>query len=91
MRVNTVEEAWREADKLFPTDYIENPMMSRLAGHSIYTSTVEDVKYSNYWISDLQARLEVNLGVTTINIWIENNENADKISRALELFKNELV
>ena len=69
MKVNSREQAWIEADKLFPTDYIKDEMKSDAAGYDIYYSTCEGV---NAWISDLEDRLEINLATgETVNIWIE--------------------
>jgi hypothetical protein len=69
MKVNSKEQAWVEADKLFPTDYIKDEKKSDIAGYDIYYSTCEGV---NAWISDLEDRLEINLATgETVNIWIE--------------------
>lgn len=69
MKVNSKEQAWVEADKLFPTDYIKDEKKSDAAGYDIYYSTCDGV---NAWISDLEDRLEVNLETgETVNIWIE--------------------
>ena len=69
MKVNSREQAWREADNLFPTDYIKDEKKSEAAGYDIYYSTCEGV---NAWISDLEDRLEINLATgETVNIWIE--------------------
>lgn len=69
MKVNSKEQAWIEADKLFPTDYIKDEARSKNAGYDIYYSTCDGV---NAWISDLEDRLEVNLETgETVNIWIE--------------------
>ena len=69
MKVNSREQAWREADNLFPTDYIKDEKKSDAAGYDIYYSTCEGV---NAWISDLDNRLEINLATgETVNIWIE--------------------
>lgn len=69
MKVNSKEQAWVEADKLFPTDYIKDEKKSDAAGYDIYYSTCDGV---NAWISDLEDRLEVNLATgETVNIWIE--------------------
>lgn len=69
MKVNSKEQAWVEADKLFPTDYIKDEARSKNAGYDIYYSTCDGV---NAWISDLEDRLEVNLATgESVNIWIE--------------------
>ena len=69
MKVNSKEQAWIEADKLFPTDYIKDEKKSDTAGYDIYYSTCDGV---HAWISDLGDRLEVNLETgETISIWIE--------------------
>lgn len=67
MKVQNVEQAWNEANKLIPNDYLKDYEASERAGYSIYRSTVE---YYDY-ICDLGDRLEVNLANgQTVNIWI---------------------
>lgn len=84
IHVETVEQAWKEANKLFPTDYMKDDECSRNAGYPIYRSTATGM--TNYWyntICDLGCRLEVNLcdakwnGETT-NIWIDFVERTTK-------------
>lgn len=67
-KVRTKDEAWDKVNEIFPTDYDKDEASSIRAGYPIYRSRVE---YCNY-ICDLGARLEVNLGSTTINIWIDD-------------------
>ena len=74
MKVNSREEAWRQADVLFPTDYIKNEIASAIAGYPIYQSTSDSEEYRFAQIADLNCRLEVNDGTQTINIWIEEEE-----------------
>ena len=88
MKVNSKEQAWVEADKLFPTDYIKDEKKSDIAGYDIYYSTCDGV---NAWISDLEDRLEVNLATgETVNIWIENESQFKEyqISDALKVINN---
>lgn len=88
MKVNSKEQAWVEADKLFPTDYIKDEKKSDTAGYDIYYSTCDGV---NAWISDLEDRLEVNLATgETVNIWIENESQFKEyqISDALKVINN---
>ena len=69
MKVKSIQEAWKAADNLFPTDYIKDEASSQRAGYDIYKSTVDNVQGH---ISDLGCRLEVNLpDGSSINIWIE--------------------
>lgn len=69
MTVQNREEAWREADRLFPTDYIKDDRASERAGYPIFRSTADG---NESWISDLGNRLEVNTeDGKTVNIWIE--------------------
>lgn len=85
MEVNSKEQAWIEADKLFPTDYIKDETKSENAGYDIYCSTCDGV---NAWISDLDSKLEVNLeNGETVNIWIEEEPQFKEyqISDALEV------
>lgn len=88
MKANSREQAWREADKLIPTDYIKDEKKSDAAGYDIYYSTCEGV---NAWISDLGNRLEINLATgETVNIWIEEEPQFKEyqISDALEVIDN---
>lgn len=67
--VSSMEEAWKKVQEIFPTDYQKDEQSSERAGYPIYRSTAEDHWYDH--ISDLTARLEVNIGSDSINIWIE--------------------
>ena len=68
MTVKNIQQAWSEADRIIPNDYMKDYEASERAGYSIYRSTVE---YYDY-ICDLGDRLEVNLANgQTVNIWIE--------------------
>ena len=76
IHVDTIAQAWEQADKIFPTDYMKDEQGSLNAGYPIYRSTLNQ---DNYWyntICDLGNRLEVNLTAKnwkskTINIWID--------------------
>ncbi len=76
MEVRTREEAWKEVDKIFPTDYYKDEQSSQTAGYPILRSTADDV---NAWISDLNCRLEVNIQnpetkeIESTNIWISGD------------------
>lgn len=74
MKVKSIEEAWKEANRFFPTDYIKNEAASANAGYPIYQSTSTNEEYRFAQIADLGCRLEVNDGIQTINIWIEDDE-----------------
>ena len=65
------EEAWKKVNEIFPTDYANDRVASERAGYPIYRSTAKDAGITD-WISDLGARLELNLknGTKTLNIWI---------------------
>ena len=73
IEVRNREEAWREADRLFPTDYMKDDHSSANAGYPIFESTADG---NGSWISDLGNRLELNIvkdngkKIETINIWI---------------------
>ena len=79
MKVSSVKEAWKLANKLFPTDYKKDEERSSRAGYPIYHSTADGV---NAWISDLGNRLELNYSNgESENIWIEEDEdNISKLS-----------
>lgn len=88
MKANSRKQAWREADNLFPTDYIKDETKSENAGYDIYCSTCDGV---NAWISDLNDRLEINLATgETVNIWIEEEAQFKEyqISDALKVIDN---
>ena len=74
MKVNSREEAWRHAEKIFPTSYMKDERASANAGYPIYKSTSDSEEYRFAQIADLNCRLEVNDGTQTINIWIEEEE-----------------
>lgn len=70
MNVKTREEAWAEANKIFPTDYEKDESSSERAGYDIYRHPT-----LNYYcrICDLGDRLEVltgEYGENVTNIWI---------------------
>lgn len=68
IKVSSREEAWRLADRLFPSDYELEPLDKKI-GHSIYRSTKPG---ESAWISDLGSRLELNYpNGSSENIWIE--------------------
>lgn len=85
MRVRTVADAWREANKIIPSDYMKNEELSRRAGYPTYYST-SDVNPDDH-INDLNCRLEVVVGGEHTNIWIEEIEELDKQKRS-ELHKD---
>ena len=74
IKVKNRDEAWKEANRLFPTDYEKDERASQNAGYPIYMSTAEG---ENSWISDLNCTLELNIhnkktkGIDTIRINIE--------------------
>lgn len=69
IKVKSIEEAWREADRLFPTDYMKDDHATANAGYPIYMSTADG---NGSWISDLNTTLELNIqngkGIETIRI-----------------------
>jgi hypothetical protein len=72
IKVKNKEEAWQEANRLFPTDYEQDAQATLNAGYPIYYSAAEG---NTSWISDLGDRLELNIvtkkkGVESISIWI---------------------
>lgn len=74
IRVNSVSEAWRTAARIFPTDYEMNEESSNRAGYPVYETTSTDLRFSGFHISDLNTRLELNMGNETVTIWIEEDE-----------------
>lgn len=80
MTVNSREQAWKEADKIFPTDYMKDEQSSANAGYPIYESTADN---NRSWISDLGNRLELNIWegetIKSTNIWIEEGEEGEDI------------
>ena len=72
IKVKNKEEAWQEANRLFPTDYEQDTQATLNAGYPIYYSAAEG---NTSWISDLGDRLELNIvtkkkDVESISIWI---------------------
>ena len=67
MVVTSKEHAWREVNKIFPTDYEKDYRASERAGYDIYRHY--SMNHYNI-ICDLGSRLEVSIGRETINIWI---------------------
>lgn len=78
--VSSAKDAWKIANVLFPTDYVQDDDSTARAGYPIYRSTAED-GYYNY-ICDLNCRLEINLKENNrcINIWIENSVEAETVN-----------
>ena len=69
MVVKTTAEAWEAANKMLPTDYQKDEESSQRAGYPIYRSTAAD--HYNFYICDLNDRLEVNMNGESVNIWIQ--------------------
>ena len=68
IEVNSLEEAWRMVDQIFPTDYIKDEVSSKGAGYPVYRSTAKGHFYD--YICDLNDRLEINLSNgKTVNVW----------------------
>lgn len=80
--VNSKNEAWQTADRIFPTDYELDPQASKNAGYDIYKSTNPA---NESWISDLSARLELNIDkgnyCDTILINIEEKPEIKEINK----------
>lgn len=55
--VSDMKEAWKLAERLFPTAYEKDMEKSLEAGHPVYCSAEDDV---DAWIADLGDRLELN-------------------------------
>ena len=89
MKVNSREEAWRQADRIFPTDYIKNELASLNAGYPIYRSTSDSEEYRFAQIADLNCRLEINDGIQTINIWIEEEEEVKTMTATVRSMTGE--
>lgn len=71
MIVSSKEQAWKEVNKIFPTDYEKDLQASERAGYDIYRH--HELNYYNR-ICDLGNRLEVltgEYGENVTNIWIE--------------------
>ena len=71
--VLTRERAWQLADELIPTDYQKDEAASKRAGYPIYKTTSTDERFAGFHISDLNTRLEVNMGNETVMIWIKED------------------
>lgn len=82
LTVNSKNEAWQTADRIFPTDYELDLMASKNAGYNIYKSTI----FANEsWISDLGTRLELNIDkgnyCDTILINIEEKPEIKEVNK----------
>lgn len=85
MKVKNINEAWNEANKIIPNDYMKDEKASETAGYPIYRSTIEHYDY----ICDLGDRLEVNLANgQTMNIWIESEEEKEEVITEYEILNN---
>ena len=73
IKVNSISTAWEVAASIFPTDYQKDEESSKRAGYPIYKTTSTDESFSGFHISDLNTRLEVNMGNETVTIWIEED------------------
>lgn len=74
IEVSSVSEAWRTVARIFPTDYEKDEERSKRAGYPIYETTSKDERFYGFHISDLNTRLEVNMGAETVTIWIKEDE-----------------
>ena len=86
MKVTSKEQAWKEANKIFPTDYEKDEGSSQRAGYDIYRHPT-----LNYYsrICDLGDRLEVltgEYGENVTNIWIEG----EKMKEIRKLYSGDL-
>lgn len=77
--VSSKKEAWELAAKLFPTDWEKDEESSERAGYPIYKSTAAN--RPGFWISDLNTRLELNMGSETVNININSNNSIEDMGR----------
>lgn len=73
IKVNSISTAWEVAASIFPTDYQKDEESSKRAGYPIYKTTSTDENFSGFHISDLNTRLEVNMGAETVTIWIKED------------------
>lgn len=79
MKVNSISEAWKEVNKLFPYDYMKDEESSECAGYPIYRATAAE--HQNNWISDLGTSLEINTeDGKSQRIWIEANIYSDEFN-----------
>ena len=88
--VHSREEAWREAARLFPTDYEKDDGSTERAGYPIYKSTAQD---NDSWISDLNTSLELNIWkgkvIETTKIHIEEEE--EEPSRVVNIKREKVL
>lgn len=84
MKANGRDEAWRIADRMFPTDYQKDDAASERAGYPIYETTSTDEKFAGFHISDLNTRLELNMGKETVTIWIEEDDGNAEVTIVLK-------
>ena len=87
MKVKTKEQAFAEANKIFPTDYEKDSDASKRAGYDIYRHAT--LNYTNH-ICDLGNRLEVitgENGENITNIWIDEEPETMKLKDFLKMVK----
>ena len=83
MKANGRDEAWKIADRIFPTDYQKDDAASERAGYPIYEPTSTDEKFAGFHISDLNTRLELNMGKETVTIWMEEKTNFEDLLKVV--------
>lgn len=84
MRVSKINEAWKIANRIFPTDYKLDEEASKRAGYAIYSTTSKDVQYAGFHISDLGTRLEINIGAESLDIWIDETDPKELMQKIKE-------
>lgn len=91
MTVTTKKQAWKEANKLFPTDYEKDEIASHNAGYDIYRHSTLN-HYSR--ICDLGCRLEVltgEYGEVVTNIWIVEEPKASAFTATITYTSGDAV
>lgn len=89
MKVANIEQAWAEANKIFPTDYEKDEASSQRAGYDIYRHP--SLNYYNR-ICDLGDRLEVltgECGENVTNIWIVPEQECIRVCITYRMSKGE--
>lgn len=88
LTVRTRKEAWKIADRLMKTDYMKDDSKSERAGYPIFWSTLDGC---DDHICDLNCRLEVCLGLESINIYIEDDDDNATTRALLKYLRSQMA
>lgn len=83
IRVNSRQEAWEKATRIFHTDYVQDEVLSKIEGFPAYASSkAYNECFCAVQLVDYNNRLKLSDGTKTYNIWIEDVFTQRKKMRA---------